>query len=108
MRVGRHEKAGELYARLREYQAAMRCYQAGGAFQKALDVAREQFPGEVVRLEEEWGNYLVTQRQLDAAINHFIEAGYGSNMDKRFIFMAYFCINIRGVKPRFVLLILSY
>ena len=76
MRAGRHEKAGELYARLQEHEGAMRCYQAGGAFQKALDVAREHFPSEVVRLEEQWGNHLMAQRQLDAAINHFIEAGY--------------------------------
>ena len=34
------------------------------------------FPNEVIRLEEEWGDYLVSQKQLDAAINHFIEAGY--------------------------------
>lgn len=30
---------------------------------------------EVVHLEEEWGDHLVTNKQLDAAINHFIEAG---------------------------------
>ena len=33
------------------------------------------FPREVVALEHEWGNWLVEQKQLDAAINHFIEAG---------------------------------
>lgn len=32
------------------------------------------FPGEVVRLEEAWGDHLVQQKQLDAAINHYIEA----------------------------------
>ena len=33
----------------------------------------------VVRLEEAWGgDYLVQQKQLDAAINHYIEARYGS------------------------------
>lgn len=30
---------------------------------------------EVVLLEEEWGDYLVNNKQLDAAINHYIEAG---------------------------------
>jgi intraflagellar transport protein 172 len=29
----------------------------------------------VVALEEEWGDWLVAQRQLDGAIAHFIEAG---------------------------------
>ncbi|VDM16004.1 unnamed protein product [Hydatigera taeniaeformis] len=75
IRANQQEKAGELYKRLRQYEAAMRCFRAGGAFQKALDVAREHLPSEVVWLEEEWGNYLVTRRQLDAAISHFIEAG---------------------------------
>lgn len=32
-------------------------------------------PSDVTKLEEEWGDYLVNSRQLDAAINHYIEAG---------------------------------
>ena len=42
----------------------------------AVELARYAFPQDVVKLEEEWGDYLVSQKQLDAAINHFIEAGY--------------------------------
>lgn len=42
----------------------------------AVELARVAFPVEVVRLEESWGDYLVQQKQMDAAINHFIEAGY--------------------------------
>lgn len=30
---------------------------------------------DVVLLEEEWGDFLVANKQLDAAINHYIEAG---------------------------------
>ena len=30
---------------------------------------------QVVLLEEEWGDWLAGQRQMDAAVNHFIEAG---------------------------------
>jgi hypothetical protein len=29
---------------------------------------------QVVDIEEEWGDWLVTQKQMDAAINHFIES----------------------------------
>jgi len=36
---------------------------------------RRRFPAEVVPLEEEWGDWLMSQHQVDAAINHFIEAG---------------------------------
>ena len=42
---------------------------------KAVELSRIAYPKEVVRLEEEWGDYLVGQKQLDAAINHYIEAG---------------------------------
>lgn len=41
-----------------------------------MELARLTFPAEVVKLEEAWGDYLVQQKQMDAAINHFIEAGY--------------------------------
>ena len=41
----------------------------------AVELARYAFPQDVVKLEEAWGNYMVSQKQLDAAINHFIEAG---------------------------------
>ena len=36
---------------------------------------RRHFPAEVVALEEEWGDWLMSQHQVDAAINHLIEAG---------------------------------
>lgn len=41
----------------------------------AVELARLTFPAEVVKLEEAWGDYLVQQKQMDASINHFIEAG---------------------------------
>ena len=41
----------------------------------AVELSRVAFPREVVKLEENWGDYLVSQKQLDAAINHYIEAG---------------------------------
>lgn len=43
----------------------------------AVELARSAFPVEVVRLEEAWGDHLVQQKQLDAAINHYIEARCG-------------------------------
>nr|CAH8871752.1 unnamed protein product [Trichobilharzia regenti] len=70
-----YEKAGELYQSLGQSESAMRCYRQGNCYQKAIDLARVSFPADIVRLEEEWGSYLVTQQQMDSAINHFIEAG---------------------------------
>ncbi|KAM9703852.1 intraflagellar transport protein 172 homolog [Menidia menidia] len=70
-----YERAGDLYEKIRNNQRALDCYCKGGAFRKAVELARIAFPAEVVKLEEAWGDYLVQQKQMDAAINHFIEAG---------------------------------
>ncbi|XP_034555797.1 intraflagellar transport protein 172 homolog [Notolabrus celidotus] len=70
-----YERAGDLYEKIRNNQRALECYVKGGAFRKAVELARLAFPAEVVKLEEAWGDYLVQQKQMDAAINHFIEAG---------------------------------
>ncbi|XP_030054442.1 intraflagellar transport protein 172 homolog [Microcaecilia unicolor] len=70
-----YERAGDLFEKVRNSQRALDCYCKGNAFQKAVELARVAFPAEVVKLEEAWGDYLVQQKQLDAAINHYIEAG---------------------------------
>ncbi|TRY86956.1 hypothetical protein DNTS_000647 [Danionella cerebrum] len=69
------ERAGDLFERTRNNQRALDCYRKGTAFKKAIDLARSAFPSEVVKLEEVWGDFLVQQKQMDAAINHYIEAG---------------------------------
>jgi len=70
-----YEQAGELYEKVGDYQRALECYRNDKAFRRAVDLARSSFPSEVVRLELEWANHLSSQKQLDAAINHYIEAG---------------------------------
>lgn len=47
----------------------------GHAYRKAVDLARQEFPAEVILIEEKWGDWLVSQKQMDAAINHYIESG---------------------------------
>ncbi|XP_053566907.1 LOW QUALITY PROTEIN: intraflagellar transport protein 172 homolog [Bombina bombina] len=70
-----HERAGDLFEKVKNYRRALECYCRGSAFRKAVELARMAFPLEVVKLEESWGDYLVQQKQQDAAINHYIEAG---------------------------------
>ncbi|ESO08535.1 hypothetical protein HELRODRAFT_74793 [Helobdella robusta] len=70
-----HDRAGDLCEQLGRSQEAIELYKKGGCFRKAVELTRETNPQMVVKLEEEWGNYLVSQKQYDAAINHFIEAG---------------------------------
>uniref|UniRef100_A0A1A8U1D0 Intraflagellar transport protein 172 homolog n=1 Tax=Nothobranchius furzeri TaxID=105023 RepID=A0A1A8U1D0_NOTFU len=69
-----YERAGDLYETTKNYQRALECHRKGGAFRKAVELARIVCPGELRKLEESWGDYLVQQKQMDAAINHFIEA----------------------------------
>ncbi|XP_072782279.1 intraflagellar transport protein 172 homolog isoform X2 [Taeniopygia guttata] len=69
-----YEQAGDLFEKVGNPRKALECYGKGSAFLKAVELARLAFPAEVVKLEEAWGDYLVQQKQLDAAINHYIEA----------------------------------
>uniref|UniRef100_A0A8B9VBG5 Intraflagellar transport 172 n=1 Tax=Anas zonorhyncha TaxID=75864 RepID=A0A8B9VBG5_9AVES len=69
-----YEQAGDLFEKVGNPQKALECYCKGSAFLKAVELARLAFPAEVVKLEEAWGDHLVQQKQLDAAINHYIEA----------------------------------
>jgi len=70
-----YEQAGELYEKVGKNDRAMESYRKGNAYRRAVELSRVAFPSEVVKLEEAWGDYLVSQKQLDAAINHYIEAG---------------------------------
>lgn len=73
-RAGMHDLAGEFYERLDELQRALDSYIRGHAYRKAVDLSRRSFPSRVVELQEKWGDYLVSQKQIDMAINHYIEA----------------------------------
>eukprot|EP01022_Parablepharisma_sp_SALTPOND_P020315 TRINITY_DN365_c0_g1_i1.p1 TRINITY_DN365_c0_g1~~TRINITY_DN365_c0_g1_i1.p1 ORF type:complete len:1766 (-),score=259.62 TRINITY_DN365_c0_g1_i1:1103-6400(-) len=73
--AGLHEKAGDFFEKMGMYDRALDSYKKGHAYHKAVDIARKGFPHEVVKLEEQWGDWLVEQKQVEASINHFIEAG---------------------------------
>lgn len=72
---GMDQKAGEFYEKMDMLDRALDCYIRGHAYRRAVELSRRAFPAQVVRLEESWGDWLVSQKQLDAAINHYIEAG---------------------------------
>jgi intraflagellar transport protein 172 len=73
-RASLFELAGEFYERLDELQRALDNYLRGHAYRKAVELSRRCFPGRVVELQSKWGDYLVSQKQVDMAINHYIEA----------------------------------
>ncbi|EGF80053.1 hypothetical protein BATDEDRAFT_11418, partial [Batrachochytrium dendrobatidis JAM81] len=72
---GIYEKAGELYEKLGSNERALDAYRRGKAFRAAIELCRVVYPMEVVKLEEQWGDHLVSLKQMDGAINHYIEAG---------------------------------
>lgn len=41
-------------------------------FRRAVDLARTSFPAEVVKLEKEWADFLVSQKQLDAGKDQLV------------------------------------
>ncbi len=47
---------------------------SGRAYKAAVALAKRDFKSFVTRLEEEWGDWLVSQKQYDAATNHYMEA----------------------------------
>lgn len=73
--AGLEAKAGEVFELARMNQRALEAYRKGHAYRQARDLCRVAFPTEVVNQELAWGDHLVSQKQVDAAINHYIEAG---------------------------------
>lgn len=73
--AGMYDKAGALLERMKEPQRALDAYVRGNAYRNAVELARKSFPREVVGLEKAWADWLVKQKQVEAAINHYIEAG---------------------------------
>lgn len=68
------EKAGEFYEKKGNAQKALEAYCKGNVYNKAVELARRKNPNLVNKLEEKWGDYLVSQNMKEAAINHYIEA----------------------------------
>ncbi|KAF5301762.1 hypothetical protein FQR65_LT08745 [Abscondita terminalis] len=70
-----YENSAEIYEKLQKTSLALECYRKGKIWSKAVALARSVDPEKVVQLEEEWGDCLYENKQMDAAINHYIEAG---------------------------------
>eukprot|EP00796_Vickermania_ingenoplastis_P010031 gene10031-7008_t len=69
------EKAGDFFQTLKMDERAIDAYKRGHIFSRAVEFARDKLPDRVQQLEEEWGDYLVSQNNVDHAINHYMEAG---------------------------------
>lgn len=72
------EAAGDFFDKLHLTDRAIDAYKRGHVFSRAVEYAKSAAPAQVVELEEAWGDYLVSQKHVDQAINHYNEAGkYG-------------------------------
>eukprot|EP00667_Euglena_gracilis_P000220 EG_transcript_220 len=74
LRAGMYEKAGDFFEKLQMHERAIDAFKKGHSFRRAVELSRRIFPGYVVALEEAWGDWLVSQKQMEGAINHYIEA----------------------------------
>ncbi len=57
---GLYEKAGEFYERNNQLKKALESYCRGDAYNKAIALAKRNKPALVVKLEERWGDWLVS------------------------------------------------
>ncbi|KAI5074597.1 hypothetical protein GOP47_0010558, partial [Adiantum capillus-veneris] len=73
--AGMLEKLGELMESLGDYEKAQRAYQNAHSFRKAVQLAQRQSKKDVVKIQEEWGDYLVSKNEMEEAVNHYLEAG---------------------------------
>eukprot|EP00921_Rhytidocystis_pertsovi_P010642 GHVQ01017139.1.p1 GENE.GHVQ01017139.1~~GHVQ01017139.1.p1 ORF type:complete len:1156 (-),score=203.19 GHVQ01017139.1:3791-7258(-) len=71
---GTGQIVGDIYMCIGQTSAALDEYRQGHCYRKAVEVAKGSFPGKVLELEEEWGDWLVASNKADAAVSHFIEA----------------------------------
>lgn len=69
------DKIGELYEAIEQPEKALNYYKQGNIYGKAIQIARECYPDQVVPIEEQWANWLFTQGNYDPAISHFLECG---------------------------------
>ncbi|ORC89482.1 intraflagellar transport protein 172 [Trypanosoma theileri] len=68
------EKAGDFFEKLKMDERAIQAYKKGHIYSRAVEFAKRAHPEQVTELEEAWGDYLVSQKHVDQAINHYIEA----------------------------------
>ena len=71
-----YEKAGDFLYELGRHKPALDAYVKGQCYHRAVELARREFPSQVVVLEEEWGDHLQAVGQFDAACAHFIQCGH--------------------------------
>lgn len=73
--VGLFERAGDFFEKLGMPERALDAYRRGSLFRRAVELARREFPDQVVSLEDAWGDYCMMQHQPDVAVKRYVEAG---------------------------------
>lgn len=73
LQVGIFDKAGEILELMGHFKRALEAYHKGACFSKAVELAKKNIQNMVEKLEEEWGDYLSSQKHNEEAIIHYIE-----------------------------------
>ena len=66
--AGMHDKAGSVLEQMGRPERALEAFIKGNAYRSAVELARRNFPSQVVGLENKWGDYLVSQKQVRVAV----------------------------------------
>jgi len=69
------EGAGAMMERLGQGDRAMELYKQGHCYRRAVQLAKKSYPGQVVQLEGQWGDWLCDNKNEDQAVAHYVEAG---------------------------------
>jgi hypothetical protein len=62
--AGMYDRAGSVLEQMGRPERAMEAFVRGHAYRNAVELARRHFPAQVVGLEQAWGDYLVSQKQV--------------------------------------------
>lgn len=71
-----YPELAEFLAAIGRKKEALEYFKKAKQFDRAVQLAKENFPQMVVDLEEEWGNCAFAARQFDEACHHYIESGH--------------------------------
>ena len=70
-KAGMHQVTGQLMAHHGDYEGALEEMKKGRCFDMAVELCRKHFPEREAEVEDVWGEWHATNRQWDAAVNHF-------------------------------------
>ena len=67
------DMCGDIYQKIGKHKMALNVYIKGKVFKKAIEMARNCYPNEVVTIEEQFVLHLNSLGEFEKAVDHFLE-----------------------------------